>query len=79
MLGRNSVLKNYLKWKFKFTNLSVMLLNDLAMAMAHLGFSQFQNSLEEFEASMNIANETGDRLLELQICVGLGSLFTLLR
>ncbi|PAV87999.1 hypothetical protein WR25_20262 isoform D [Diploscapter pachys] len=49
------------------------------MAMAHLGFSQFQNSLEEFEASMNIANETGDRLLELQICVGLGSLFTLLR
>ncbi|KIH45880.1 zinc finger, C3HC4 type [Ancylostoma duodenale] len=28
---------------------------------------------------MNVANETGDKLLELQICVGLGSLFTLLR
>ncbi|CAJ0567461.1 unnamed protein product, partial [Mesorhabditis spiculigera] len=51
----------------------------LAMAMAHLGFSQFQQSLESFEESMNVANETSDRLLELQICVGLGSLFTLLR
>ncbi|CAI4229685.1 unnamed protein product [Auanema sp. JU1783] len=51
----------------------------LAIAMAHLGLSQFQNALESFESSMNVANETSDKLLELQICVGLGSLFTLLR
>ncbi|KIH51179.1 hypothetical protein ANCDUO_18736 [Ancylostoma duodenale] len=51
----------------------------LAIACAHLGFSQFQNCLEAFEQAMNVANETGDKLLELQICVGLGSLFTLLR
>ncbi|CAJ0948805.1 unnamed protein product, partial [Mesorhabditis belari] len=51
----------------------------LALAMAHLGFSQFQQSLESFEEAMNVANSTSDRLLELQICVGLGSLFTLLR
>ncbi|KIH55259.1 hypothetical protein ANCDUO_14587, partial [Ancylostoma duodenale] len=50
-----------------------------AIACAHLGFSQFQNCLEAFEQAMNVANETGDKLLELQICVGLGSLFTLLR
>ncbi|VDN32432.1 unnamed protein product [Cylicostephanus goldi] len=51
----------------------------LAIACAHLGFSQFQNCLEAFEQAMNVANETGDKLLELQICVGLGSLFMLLR
>ena len=44
-----------------------------------MGFSQFQTSLEAFERAMNIANETGDKLLELQSCVGLGALFTLLR
>ncbi|CAD6192470.1 unnamed protein product [Caenorhabditis auriculariae] len=51
----------------------------LTIALAYLGMSQFQASLESFEQSMNVANETSDRLLELQICVGLGSLFTLLR
>jgi tetratricopeptide (TPR) repeat protein len=51
----------------------------LAIAMAQLGFSQFQNSLESFGKSMDVANDTGDKLLELQVCVGLGSLFTLLR
>ncbi|CAI5442209.1 unnamed protein product [Caenorhabditis angaria] len=51
----------------------------LTIALAHLGMSQFQQCLECFESAMNVANETSDRLLELQICVGLGSLFTLLR
>ncbi|GMR39669.1 hypothetical protein PMAYCL1PPCAC_09864, partial [Pristionchus mayeri] len=51
----------------------------LSLAMAHLGLSQFQQSLECFEAAMNVANTSDDRLLELQICVGLGVLFTLLR
>ncbi|UMM16924.1 hypothetical protein L5515_013730 [Caenorhabditis briggsae] len=51
----------------------------LTIALAHLGMSQFQQCLESFESAMNVANETSDRLLELQICVGLGSLFTLLR
>lgn len=51
----------------------------LGIALAQLGLSQFQASLEEFEKAMGVANETGDKLLELQICVGLGSLFTLLR
>uniref|UniRef100_A0A914YPD4 Rapsyn myristoylation/linker region N-terminal domain-containing protein n=1 Tax=Panagrolaimus superbus TaxID=310955 RepID=A0A914YPD4_9BILA len=51
----------------------------LAIALAQMGFSQFQTSLEAFEKAMNVANETGDKLLELQICVGLGALFTLLR
>lgn len=51
----------------------------LSLAMAHLGLSQFQQSLESFEAAMNVANTSDDRLLELQICVGLGVLFTLLR
>ncbi|KAI6242698.1 RING-type domain-containing protein [Aphelenchoides fujianensis] len=48
---------------------------------AHLamGFSQFQASLEAFEKAMGIASQTGDKLLELQVCVGLGALFTLLR
>lgn len=52
---------------------------NLTIALAHLGMSQFQQCLESFESAMNVANETSDRLLELQICVGLGSLFTLLR
>ncbi|KAH7720893.1 rapsyn protein 1 [Aphelenchoides avenae] len=51
----------------------------LAIAMAQMGFSQFQTSLEAFGRAMDVANETGDKLLELQVCVGLGSLFTLLR
>uniref|UniRef100_A0A8R1DWQ8 RING-type domain-containing protein n=1 Tax=Caenorhabditis japonica TaxID=281687 RepID=A0A8R1DWQ8_CAEJA len=51
----------------------------LTIALAHLGMSQFQQCLESFESAMNVANETSDRLLELQICVGLGALFTLLR
>ncbi|KAI1727032.1 tetratricopeptide repeat domain-containing protein [Ditylenchus destructor] len=51
----------------------------LAIAMAQLGFSQLQSSLESFEKAMSIANTTGDKLLELQVCVGLGALFTLLR
>uniref|UniRef100_A0A1I7WXL5 Rapsyn_N domain-containing protein n=1 Tax=Heterorhabditis bacteriophora TaxID=37862 RepID=A0A1I7WXL5_HETBA len=46
---------------------------------AHLERYLRHNCLEAFEQSMNVANETGDKLLELQICVGLGSLFTLLR
>lgn len=44
-----------------------------------MGFSQFQASLESFEKAMTVANDTSDKLLELQICVGLGALFTLLR
>jgi tetratricopeptide (TPR) repeat protein len=51
----------------------------LAVALAQMGFSQFQASLEAFERSMGIASQTGDKLLELQVCVGLGALFTLLR
>lgn len=64
----------------------------LAVALAQMGFSQFQASLEAFErkqrkfdfnnenlGSMGIASQTGDKLLELQVCVGLGALFTLLR
>lgn len=49
------------------------------MALSQLGLSQFQASLEAFEKSMNIANSTSDKLLELQVCVGLGMLFTCLR
>ncbi|VDK19506.1 unnamed protein product [Anisakis simplex] len=51
----------------------------LAIALSQMGFSQFQSSLEAFEKAMTIANQTSDKLLELQICVGLGALFTLLR
>uniref|UniRef100_A0A1I7ZRA3 RING-type domain-containing protein n=1 Tax=Steinernema glaseri TaxID=37863 RepID=A0A1I7ZRA3_9BILA len=51
----------------------------LAIALAKMGCSQFQGSLEAFELAMHVVNETGDKLLELQICVGLGALFTLLR
>uniref|UniRef100_A0A914UN04 RING-type domain-containing protein n=1 Tax=Plectus sambesii TaxID=2011161 RepID=A0A914UN04_9BILA len=51
----------------------------LVIALAQLGFSQFQPSLEAFEQAMQVANKTGDKLLELQICVGLGALFTLLK
>ncbi|KAM3718543.1 hypothetical protein ACO02O_10502 [Dirofilaria immitis] len=51
----------------------------LVVALSQLGFSQFQASLEEFEKAMCIANQYSDKLLELQICIGLGALFTLLR
>lgn len=51
----------------------------LTIALAHMGMSHFQESLKSFEQSMNVANSTSDKLLELQICVGLGSLFILLR
>uniref|UniRef100_F1KZS1 43 kDa receptor-associated protein of the synapse n=1 Tax=Ascaris suum TaxID=6253 RepID=F1KZS1_ASCSU len=51
----------------------------LAIALSQMGFSQFQASLEAFEKAMCVANQTADKLLELQICVGLGALFTLLR
>lgn len=50
-----------------------------AMGLAQTGFSQFQAALEAFEAAMHVANETSDKLLELQVCVGLGALFCLLR
>ncbi len=49
------------------------------IAMAELGFSHFQPSLEAFERAMAVASSTGDKLLELQVCVGLGALFTLLK
>nr|CAD2174238.1 unnamed protein product [Meloidogyne enterolobii] len=51
----------------------------LVIAMARMGISGLQQSLEHFELSMKIAIETGDKLLELQISLGLGALFTLLR
>uniref|UniRef100_A0A915Q4Y5 RING-type domain-containing protein n=1 Tax=Setaria digitata TaxID=48799 RepID=A0A915Q4Y5_9BILA len=51
----------------------------LVVALSQLGFSQFQASLEAFEKAMRIANRSSDKLLELQVCVGLGVLFTLLR
>ncbi|MFH4980442.1 hypothetical protein AB6A40_007151 [Gnathostoma spinigerum] len=51
----------------------------LVIALAQMDFSRFQASLEAFEKAMCVANQTSDRLLELQICVGLGALFTLLR
>ncbi|VIO93983.1 Uncharacterized protein BM_BM2318 [Brugia malayi] len=51
----------------------------LVVALSQLGFSQFQASLEAFEKAMCVANQYSDRLLELQVCVGLGVLFTLLR
>lgn len=35
--------------------------------------------IQAFEQAMQVANKTGDKLLELQICVGLGALFTLLK
>ncbi|CAD5210153.1 unnamed protein product [Bursaphelenchus okinawaensis] len=52
---------------------------NLAVALAQMGLSQFQSSLEAFEKAMTVASQTGDKLLELQVCVGLGALFTLLR
>ncbi|KAF7635523.1 hypothetical protein Mgra_00005065 [Meloidogyne graminicola] len=51
----------------------------LVIAMARMGISGLQQSLSHFELSMKIAIETGDKLLELQISLGLGALFTLLR
>lgn len=51
----------------------------LCMGSAYLGFSNFQKSLEHLELGMQVANFTQDRLLELQVCVGLGALFTQLR
>lgn len=49
------------------------------IALSQMGFSQFQASLDAFEKAMCVANNTNDKLLELQVCVGLGALFTLLR
>ncbi|VDM93952.1 unnamed protein product [Onchocerca ochengi] len=51
----------------------------LVVALSQLGFSQFQASLEAFEKAMCIANQCSDKLLELQVYIGLGVLFTLLR
>ncbi|VBB28843.1 unnamed protein product [Acanthocheilonema viteae] len=51
----------------------------LVVALSRLGFSQFQASLEAFEKAMRVANQYSDKLLELQVSVGLGVLFTLLR
>ncbi|CAG9532182.1 unnamed protein product [Cercopithifilaria johnstoni] len=51
----------------------------LVVALSQLGFSQFQASLEAFEKAMCVANQCSDKLLELQVCIGLGILFTLLR
>lgn len=51
----------------------------LCMGSAFLGFSNFPRALENFEMAMQIANSTQDRLLELQICVGLGALFSQLK
>lgn len=49
------------------------------IALAQMGLSNFQQSLQQFEKAMKIAIETGDKLLELQISLGLGNLFTLMR
>ncbi|CEF59289.1 43 kDa receptor-associated protein of the synapse [Strongyloides ratti] len=51
----------------------------LSIATSYINSSQFQLALSSFEQAMNIANQTGDKLLELQVCIGLGSLFTILR
>uniref|UniRef100_A0A0R3RK02 Rapsyn_N domain-containing protein n=1 Tax=Elaeophora elaphi TaxID=1147741 RepID=A0A0R3RK02_9BILA len=51
----------------------------ILVALSQLGFSQFQASLEAFEKAMCVANQYSDKLLELQVCIGLGVLFTLLR
>lgn len=51
----------------------------LCMGSAYLGFSNFQKALEHLELGMQVANFTQDRLLELQVCVGLGALFTQLK
>lgn len=51
----------------------------LVIALAQMGLSNFQHSLQQFEKAMKIAIETGDKLLELQISLGLGNLFTLMR
>uniref|UniRef100_A0A914GQP5 RING-type domain-containing protein n=1 Tax=Globodera rostochiensis TaxID=31243 RepID=A0A914GQP5_GLORO len=51
----------------------------LVMALAHMGLSNFQSSLQQFEKAMKIANANADKLLELQLSLGLGNLFTLMR
>jgi hypothetical protein len=51
----------------------------LVIALSQLGLSQFQGSLRSFERAMAISNRTKDKLLELQVCIGLSLLFTLLR
>ncbi|KAI3418752.1 hypothetical protein GPALN_007856 [Globodera pallida] len=51
----------------------------LVMALAHMGMSNFQSSLQQFEKAMKIANANADKLLELQLSLGLGNLFTLMR
>uniref|UniRef100_A0A0N4Z3Z2 RING-type domain-containing protein n=1 Tax=Parastrongyloides trichosuri TaxID=131310 RepID=A0A0N4Z3Z2_PARTI len=51
----------------------------LSIATAYINSSQFQLALSAFEQAMNIANQTGDKLLELQVCIGLGALFTILK
>ncbi|KAL3073139.1 hypothetical protein niasHT_035415 [Heterodera trifolii] len=51
----------------------------LVLALAHMGLSNFQSSLQQFEKAMKIANANADKLLELQLSLGLGNLFTLIR
>jgi tetratricopeptide (TPR) repeat protein len=51
----------------------------LVIALSQMGLSNFQQSLQQFEMAMKIAIETADKLLELQISLGLGHLFTLMR
>uniref|UniRef100_A0AC35TLJ4 RING-type domain-containing protein n=1 Tax=Rhabditophanes sp. KR3021 TaxID=114890 RepID=A0AC35TLJ4_9BILA len=52
---------------------------NLSIAISYISSSQFQSALNSFEQAMNVANQTCDKLLELQVCIGLGSLFTILK
>jgi len=49
------------------------------IANAQMGLSNLQQSLHQFEKAMKISIETGDKLLELQISLGLGNLFTIMK
>uniref|UniRef100_A0A183CLG6 RING-type domain-containing protein n=1 Tax=Globodera pallida TaxID=36090 RepID=A0A183CLG6_GLOPA len=60
-------------------NLFTLMSVGLVMALAHMGMSNFQSSLQQFEKAMKIANANADKLLELQLSLGLGNLFTLMR
>ena len=62
-----------------YFNIPFIFLFLLVIALAQMGLSNFQQSLQQFEKAMKIAIETGDKLLELQISLGLGNLFTLMR
>ena len=65
----------------------------LAIALSHIGLSQFHSSLKnlgklesyivilkfDLEKAMDIAGKTDDKLLELQVFIGLATLFILLK